>query len=545
MTDAELFTDEPAPAADLFTDEPAPTSRSVGGFAKNVGNEALGYTKALAGTTKTMFDPANIMESVAVGSLDPTKQKLSQDFNAFKAIPGQLVDEAKRIGVGELATGHPLTAIQKFGGAMYDKPITTALDVLPLAGAARSALGARGAATAGLELAPEAAEAGEVAAQAGPASADIPNLAKPTAPAPINLPDEAANILKEIPTPPSSKQTASTPPPEESIPMGATFQETVQNLKNKIPGEFQQPLDDVKSFIEQKYGRMAEKPGLNDVMGDAMIRRAQGMRFRELGGTPGQARKLVEHIGEDGLRELMDIAKEKGITKSPIGAVRRAVTEQLEKSSGQAIGGIRELAAKRGAIHNPDVLVDAIRERLDPKFLGKGTASGEKGAYMKALEDIREHASTPDVLAKKLTDMNKSVTKNKMFQPTEAMTDVANEASRLNNDLVRNHLSKAESNFYDKSLGDFGAAKIFKKLHSFEIGREMGGRAGVGGLWRNIKQGAMDMGGSKVMENFYDRFGPRLKSNPNLPKNLANLSEGAIEDLLSSLDDAIDEVVSK
>jgi hypothetical protein len=53
----------------------------------------------------------------------------------------------------------------------------------------------------------------------------------------------------------------------------------------------------------------------------------------------------------------------------------------------------------------------------------------------------------------------------------------------------------------------------------------------------------MDLGGSKVMENFFDRFGPRLKSDPALSRNLSSLSEGAIDDILASLDDAIDEIV--
>lgn len=130
-----LFTNEPAPATDdsLFTDEAAP-QKSTNGFFKNAGSDILNNAKTFAGTAKTLVDPANLWESAAAGSFEPTKNKLSEDFENLKNIPQGLVEEGKRVGGGELLTGHPIEAAKKLGNAIYEKPLTTALDFAPLIG---------------------------------------------------------------------------------------------------------------------------------------------------------------------------------------------------------------------------------------------------------------------------------------------------------------------------------------------------------------------------------------------------------------------------
>jgi len=555
--------DEPPPQEAWDAAPPSETElngRSVMGAVKNLGTDIVDTGKGVYNAAKQVIPfaaklPVNqvksvgqMMEGTPITETDSAKDLETMGKTALQMGKG-LVEEGKRIGVGELLDGHPINAVEKFGAALYDKPLTTALDVLPAAGAAGKALGIGKKAAVASTVAEEAANLADDAARAGSVVDDVVRTGPAGAPPPINLGDEAAQILKEPPKVPPQVPPTGTPgaagAAEQAVPMGSTFRETVANLEKQIPQQVKEPLRQVQDFVTQKYGQAAAKPGFKDVLGDAMIRRAQGMRFRELGGTPGQARILTQKIGEEGVRELMDIAKARGITRSPVGATRRAATKALQESSGQAIGGIRELAAKRGAVHNAKNLVKEIRAQLDAEYLGKGMASGEKGAYTKALEDIKAAATTPEKLAAKITEMNRRAVKNKMTQPTSAVTDVANAASRINNQLIKKYLSPKEIDFYDRSLADFGASKIFERLQSFEVGREMGGRAGVGGLMRNLKQGAMDMGGSKVMENFYDAFGPRLKSTPSLSKNLSNLTEGAIEDLIGALDDAIDEIVVK
>lgn len=544
----------------------------------NAVEELKGFGKMGLKAAKGVIDPANIVESAMEGSLQPTKDYLTEGARGLARVPGAIYNDIKD------TVTHPRDTLIK-------RPISTVMNVaggIGLVGKGIGLLGKAGRAAEVGNVAEEAASVGSVAPEAatqgfrsavklrgktyigepGEMHPDVVRkmaeaegvpesemldtvskigdqgftqgekfLTRQEASAATGVPGEAASMRAA-----GKMNEAPDVPPAPQIGADAVT-EGIMGAADKAKTAIKGPMDEVREILESKYQKASEKPGFKDVLGDKMIRNAQGMRFREMGGTPGQARVLVQKIGEDGLRELMDVAKEKGITSSPVGFRRRQATAALEQSSGRAIGGIRELASKRGAVHDANSIVNRIRERLDSDYLGKGTASGQKGAYMKALEDIKSAASSPDLLAKKISEMNRMATKNKMTQPTGAITDVANEASRLNNELIKKHLAPKEIEFYDQSLRDFGASKIFKKLQSFEVGREMGGRAGVGGLFRNLKQGAMDLGGNKVLENFYDKFGPKLKSDPNLTKNLASLSEGAIEDLLSSLDEAIDEVV--
>ncbi len=496
-----VIDDDITPPPGFKIDQPEPWSNVPMNAVKDVGGMIKGGLEAARNT----LDPAHLTESAMAGSLEPSLQ-------VFKNAPANVASMGKQLyeGAKDLVT-HPIETFKKH-------PINTALNVAGAADLGLNAIGMmRGAGAAGAT-----------------AEAIPPTMA-----------DDAVQLAPEANAPePTVGTTASVPGATavESVPMGSTFQETVNNLGRKVPPPIQEPLQQVKDFISQKYGETAAKPGFGDVAGDVMLRKAQGMRFRELGGTPGQARVLTQKLGEDALRDITDFAKEKGITRSPIGASRRAATKALNESSGRAIGGIREMAAKRGAIHDPNSLVSAIREELDPIYLGKGGASSEKGAYLKALQDIKASASTPDSVAQKITEMNRRAVKNKLTQPTGATTDVANAASRINNDLIQKHLSPEEFDFYKQSLNDFKNTKIINKLQNYEVGREMAGRSsGIGGLWGEAKDTFMKAGGSKVLENFYDTFGKRLKSGA--PNTIGALSEGALEDILTSLDDALHEFV--
>ena len=58
--------------------------KSVAGFAGNLGSDIMNTGKSLASAgvslTKNLIDPANINESITSGSLQPTKDKLSEDW---------------------------------------------------------------------------------------------------------------------------------------------------------------------------------------------------------------------------------------------------------------------------------------------------------------------------------------------------------------------------------------------------------------------------------------------------------------------------------
>lgn len=494
--DSALFTDEPLPKDDdLFTDEPAP-DKSVAGFAKNIGTDIKDTAVGLGHLGKgLMTHPIDTAVTTAAG------------------IGPAIFNEGKRLGIGELLTGHPINAAEKFGQAVYEKPLTTALDVLPAVGAAGKALGIGGKAAKGAEMALEAGKAAETLAPAVEGAVKAAPLA-----------EEAAGAAKIAGTAPNLERIAS-------------------QVGEAIPGIVKEPLKEAGKFVESKYGQLAAKPGWAETLGDVALRKAQSMRFREMGASPGQIRKLMDKMGEEKLRSLSDLAEEKGITKPIVSSQIGKNIENLHETSGKTIGAMRELAAKRGAIHDPNGLVQAIKAELDKKYLQGGMASSEKGGYLKALKEISNTPPKADALAKKITDLNEYATKNQMIQKKGAFSDVANAASRINNQLIEKFLSPQEMEAYRQSLRDFGASQIFKRFYGFRAGRELAGRSGPGGILRNIKQTAMDIGGNKLVEKVLDKFGRKLKTNPGLAKDLGSLGEEALSDILSSLDEVIDETV--
>lgn len=647
--------DEPPPqtsaTASWDSAPPSPeelTGKSVMGAVRNLGTDIVDTGKGLYNAAKQVGPfaakiPMHELESIkqiATGTnpMDtPSVQDLKTMGETGWNMGKGLVHEGQRIGLGELLTGHPVNAVEKFGNAAYNKPLTTALDVLPAVGAVGKTLGFGADAAKGAGLASEAADAGSLAddmAQAGKTAVDaIPEAASDTgfrvanklrgktyigepgdlhvdlmkrmaeaegvpesvmydtmnkigdqgftqggkfltrdeasaaaggvpgeaasllnagkmeppmapgvgedlarsaatAPSPLEMPGEANQILKQAPGMPTG-----------SVPTGSTFQETVQNLGKQIPGQIKEPLGQVNDFLNQKYGKLAAQEGWPETLGNMMSRKAQSMRFQEMGASPGQIRKLIDRFGEDKVRALSDLAEDKGITEPVVGYKIGKNIDNLEKTSGQTIGGIRQIATQRGALHDPAALVQKIRAELDPIYLGEGTASGQKGAYMKALKDIKEAGPNPDAIAEKISYLNKYATKNKMTQATGALSDVANTASKFNNELITQHLSPAEAAAYKDALRDFGASQIYKKFYGFRAGRELSGRAGPGGIIRNIKQAAMDVGGNKLLEKTFDKFGRRLKATPEIAKSLGTLSHEAMNDILSSLDEVIDEAV--
>lgn len=525
-TDADLFTDEPAPQADLFTDEPAPKPRSVGGFVQNAIGDVSQMAKGIG--------------NFAVGMVTHPQDTIS---NTMQNLPPAIVNEAKRIGLvgeGGLISRegiHPVNAIKKFGGAMYDKPATTALDVWPAANAASKTIKAIPKVL-GIGSAKELATLGDKAARAAAGATDDLVQGPVGAPPPINLPEEAGQILKKAPEAPVSAPESAAAP-QAGVPLGQNFQETVQNLGKKVSGVAKGPMDEMKNFLEQKFGKLAAKPSWPQELGSVMERKAQGMKLKEIGFSPGQLRKLYEKFGEDRVLALADFADQKGITKEFLNYKMGQKINELSKSSGRMIGGIRDMATKRGAVHNPQEVVDAIRSQLDSKYL-TGVGSTQKGAYMKALQDINRGATTPSELAETVTNLNHYATKNKMVQSTGAYTDVANAASRINNELIKKMMSPAEWNAYQEALKEFGAAEVFKRGYGFTFGREMAGRTGPGNPWNFVK----DVGGRKIMEGMFDKVGKKLKSNPEIARSPALLTRELLDDISTTLDEIIDQVGS-
>lgn len=437
--------------------------KSVSGFIHNVGEDAYDTLKGIASIGKgLMTHPVDTAVNVVTG------------------IPKGIINEGKRIGVGELLTGHPINALEKFGEAAYEKPLTTAMDVLPAVGAAKKMFG-------GAKAVETASEASQAAAKAGEAVKDVP--------------------------------------------LGSTFQETVSNLKNKIP-------DEVSTYLESKYGKATGTPGVVENFGRALEKKGLGMRIKEIGGTPGQVRQLRDRFGEKVVDDLANLAEEKGITKGFFNFQTGNAIENLKGQSGKTIGAIRDIASKRGAIHNPNELVSKIKAELDPVYLS-GSGSSQKGAYMKALQDIEKSGSSASDLAKTITDKNALIKKNRMMQPIGAPTEVYNTASRLNNELISKFLTPEEAELYKESLRDFSASRVFDKMYGFTYGRDMAGRS-VGGPWAPMNF-IKDVGGRKIMEKVFTKIGRTMQKEPGKFRNPMALTH----DVLDAVDESLDEIMQQ
>jgi hypothetical protein len=522
---SELFTDEPAPQApdELFTDEPVPGTEPMtsAGFQKKAIADIKGLGTGLMDVGKMVVDPLNITGAIQSGSMEPIKEAPLKNWEMLKAIPKGIGEEVKRVGIGELATGHPIEAAKTLGRAAYDKPFTTILDFLPAFGAAGKALGIGGKAARGAGLAAEAGEAADLAGAAGKAG-KMAGVAEDVAQA-----GKVAPILEDV-----AGTTAK----------ASGLEGIAGKIGEKIPGAVKEPMKEAMGWAKEKYGPAGAREGWAETLGNILETKGQGMRLKELGAPPGMVRKLYDKFGREKLSELSNLLKEKGITDPIVSYKIGQNLENMEKMAGKSIGDMRKISAQRGAIHNPQELVDAIKAKLDTKY-SKGVASSESGSYAKALEDIANSPPTPEALAKTITNLNQYATKNQMIQKSGAYTDVANTASRINNQLIEKFLSPQEMQAYKAALKEYSAAQVFKRFYSFRVGREFAGRNGPGGLLRNIKQSAMDIGGNKILEKVYDKLGSKLKANPKIANDLGTLTHETLTDILSALDEVIDETI--
>ena len=221
---AELFTDEPLPQTDLFSDEPAPEEKSLAGFGKNLWEDVKGTAVGVGGLAKgLMTEPVETVTNFATG------------------IGPALFEEGKRIGVGKLLTGHPIKAASQFGEAMYEKPLTTTLDVLPAAGAAGKALGVGGKAARGAKLAAEAGEAAELAK-----GAELAGAAAKVSPM-----EAAAKFATEKfgkPAPAKMAEVYAAPLREFAAP----FEETSQLLKDPKYLNWEKTIKEIPEVYEAK-----------------------------------------------------------------------------------------------------------------------------------------------------------------------------------------------------------------------------------------------------------------------------------------------------
>ncbi len=476
---------------------------SVGGFAKNAWEDVKGNVAGLAQLGKGL---------------------VTHPIDTVAAIPGGLVEEGKRIGIGELATGHPINAMKKFGQAVYDKPLSTGLDVSALYGLGEGVAGKLAKVPKTVPLAEAGTKALGAAETAAPAIEGAERVAG-SAPAPISLPGEASDILK-APIP----EAAPPPVPETGLSGIAS------KLSEKIPGEIKAPLGEVENFLTNKYGQVAKRPGFANTMADYLKEHSQNMTLKELGASPGQVRK----IGIDRARALADYAQEHGLVGPSVGSIGRetALKSRLGEAGG-AVGGLRKMAADRGAIHDVEGLVSQIKSQLDQKYLSGGINSGGKRLYLQAIDELKKAGPRVDNVAEKVSDMFKEAKNlDVLKKPSGPIADVARVARMANDNLIEMKLVPEEAAAYGHALEDYGALKQLNEFAKRRSSTEAGGRLGPGsGISRMMVQKFLDSVGYRVESQVASKLADIIRRHPEIAQSPKNVFRNLVDEYSEAIDD--------
>jgi len=494
-----------SPPEGFEIDEP----KSLGGFAKNIGHD--------------IKDTVSGVGHLAEGLI---KNPVDTSMGFLTGFGPALFNEGKRLGAGELLTGHPINAVEKFGNAFYEKPITTALDVAPAGEALSKFLGVGGKAAKGAELASEAAplaeEAPVIAKSAIPATEEASRVA-PSAPEALNIGDEAADILKKAPEPPVQPPE---PPPGN----------LASKVKEVIPKEVIDPLNQVKDYVSKKYGQISQKPGWANTVADYLKEHGQNMNLKDMGASGGQIRK----IGVDRARQLADYAAENKLVGPEVGTIGREklIPQRLEEAGG-AVGAFRKIASDRGAVHNVDDLINQVKSKLDQKYMTPGMYSGQKGMYLKGLMELKKAGATTEEMANKVSEMfQESRNLDPLRRPSGPLADIARQVRNANHDLIAKYLSPEELSTYEHGLEDYGALKQINEFVKRRSSTDAGGRLGPGsGISRAAVQKFLDSVGYRTEGRVASKLSDIIRRNPEIASRPKDIFRNYIDEAANAIDD--------
>lgn len=549
--------------------------KSVSGFAKNAVEDVVGTAKGLGHLADAALEHP-VDTAVAVGK---------------NIIPG-IVEEGKRLGVGELLTGHPINAVEKLWNAAYDKPLTTALSVVPAVGAAGKVAGAGMKALRGAGMAEEAANlAAKTALKEAPAALADDLIAVPKGNIGKSATMEAAeDFAKNPPKPPVSslpeikpglktgephalfaytdnfgpggakrdiynvfgdpnhpslkaRGWGSSVPLEEVEKLGIPVtgrQPGAKSLLDKLPDAIKDPLKEVNDFVTAKYGKAAAQPGFVERSGDILSNFAGDVRGKDLGLRPGQIQSMGQGFkGIEKAEELLDYADSKGYFDLGLSdATRKTRIKSALETSGRNLGAIRDVASQRGTAPAKQIL-ETVKAELTKQFGEDAPAEVQK--VLTKIEKRMTEDSSFSAVADLATELNKAKTPARsMGQHPGPTTEAANIVARLNNQATKALLNEKEAELFTNSLRDFGAHKKLEQAVSNSARRSMSGRSGqLGSLTNRLVQNILDSGGYRVGGKLAGRLGKAMKANPERFKTLPDF----FEELAHHADDVLDDVI--
>ena len=494
--------------------------------ARNAPKDIMAAVEGAKGLANAAADvPAAVLDRVAMGD--------------FKGLGEDILSGAEK--GAQMLTAAPQAVLDRAGEivsnpkeAFAEHPVNTLLDVgsvaLPLLKGLRGTGAASKAATlAGFEdaasLADDAARASK-AAKVAPVAEDLakalPDVSQETmgraAPATF---EEAMGI-------PERPVGGSKPPIEPPTP-GA-------GAGSAPPGG---PLDEVKAYINAKYGKAAEKPGFGTRAAKYLKNEVADLRAKDLGLQSGQIRQMGEGFqGLEKAEALMDYANSQGYFKPSLtDMARKELIKKNMEQAGKTVGAIRDIASKR-ASPPLDQMYQTVKAQLTDKYGIK--APGQVKEVLSIIEKEMQKNPTFSGVADISTDLNKELRNiRSMGRHQGPNTDAADILSRMNNDAIRSHLNPKEATLYTDSLRDFGAHKKLEKAVAGAGRRAMAARSNQRGILGRLWQEALDRGGYRIASNTLDRTADAFLKNPEKASSLPSF----FEELAHQADDVLDDVV--
>lgn len=328
---------------------------------------------------------------------------------------------------------------------------------------------------------------------------------------------------------PIEETPSEVPPKTESPPNAEPEANPIQEAKDYV----QSAIPKAKEFLNKEYAKQAKDPGWANTVAKYLQQGSQNLAAKEMGGGP----KHVRQIGEEGVQALGQYAIDKKIVDPRVGSIgMKERTNAINKTAGGVLGDIRKEA---DGIFDPQKhtidILQPIKQVLDQDF-----EPGMPGAneYKTAIGLVEKSDPSPSGVAELATKLNRLANENnKIKQPTRPYTDVANIASRINNERIKQMIGPGKSAIYEEALKDFGATKKLQEFLKNKSARAMGSGS-AGSVPNRIVQKFLETAGYKAGSRIAGGMAKKILASPKTAGSLPDMFKEFINQV-EALDDDI------
>jgi len=249
---------------------------------------------------------------------------------------------------------------------------------------------------------------------------------------------------------------------------------------------------------------------LTQTVGDT----ADDMLLKGIGTSAGQVKQVD---GIEAARDAAQVGRRAGlddIFTTDIG--RKAALQNTLSTEGKQIGDLRAAAGKP----SPSML-DQVGASLKAKYnpVNPDVLSSQAPQVDLSLNRIKNVAGSDPThasIAEGITDLNNYATGEKVRQPVNAMTDVANKASAANNAEIAQSLGSDKAASYLDALHNETGAFHLKPMLERGFNREAVSRGGGKNILQSLIQKVADNGGYRAASKGLDAVHGALTETPDL-----------------------------